>query len=261
MAAKWLKRSIRAVGAPFFRSRRSLSPEIENIDVKLNHLPDAFEGYRIAVVSDLHLPDCLSSPAQVIAALQETAPDCILLAGDLTNRYNTTDNTALADFLRDAVAIAPCYAIAGNHERAPERYHEYRTLMQKAGIPLLCEEFAVLYKGGQGLSLYGVFDPYLPLPKQVPSPAILLIHYPHKAVKAANSGFALAVCGHAHGGQARLGKRGLFAPGQGFFAKYISGLYTVKNMQIVVSRGLGDSSLPVRIHNRAHLPIITLHKA
>ncbi len=261
MDMKLIKRGIRAIGAPFFRLRRCVPPEMEEISVKLNNLPLAFEGYRIAVVSDIHLPDCISSPTQILAALQAASPDCILFAGDLTNRYNTADNTVLRNFLKEAAAIAPCYAIAGNHERAPERYQAYRSVMQEAGIPLLCDEYTTLRKEGQAIPLYGVCDPYLPLPQKVPSPAILLMHYPHRAAQNAHSGFTLSVCGHAHGGQVRMGKRGLFAPGQGFFAKYISGLYTVGSLQMVVSRGLGDSSLPIRLKNAPHLPTIILHKA
>lgn len=261
MASKWIKRAIRACGAHFFKSRRLLSPEIEKIDVKLNNLPRELNGYRLAVVSDLHFPDFLSSSKQVITALEQEKPDCILLGGDLTNRYQSADTAEIADFLQQISTLAPCYAVAGNHERAPERFAEYRRLLQEAGIPLLCDAYAHLEKNGQGLHLYGVFDPYLPLPQDIPSPSVLLIHCPHRAVAAKDSGFSLAVCGHAHGGQVRLGKRGLFAPGQGFFAKYISGLYTVGNMKMVVSRGLGDSSLPIRIHNLPHLPIITLIKS
>lgn len=261
MNSRWIKRGIRAIAAPFYRLRHPAPPEIESIPVKLNNLPDAFEGYRIALVSDLHLPDCASSPTQLITALTEAAPDCILLAGDLTNRYNSIDAAALGAFLKEVAALAPCYAIAGNHERAPARYQAYQSTLEAAGISLLCEEFVTLHKERQGISLYGACDPHLPLPKHVPSPAILLIHYPHRAVQAKDSGFSLAVCGHAHGGQVRLGKRGLYAPGQGFFAKYVSGSYTIGTLRIVVSRGLGDGSLPIRLANRPHLPVITLHQA
>ncbi len=261
MDRKWIKRCIRAVSAPLYKLRRHTAPEAEIISVKLNNLPDAFRDYRIAVVSDLHLPDCISTPAQIITALKAASPDCILVAGDLTNRYNIVDTAKLQNFLKAIAAIAPCYAIAGNHERAPERLHAYRKILQAADIPLLCEDFALLEKHRQGIALYGVCDPHLPLPKAVPSPAILLIHYPHRAARAAHSGFALAVSGHAHGGQIRLGKLGIYAPGQGFFAKYVSGLYKVGDLQIVVSRGLGDSSLPIRFQNRPHLPIIVLQAA
>ncbi len=253
-----IKRLIRVIGTPFFRARGFVAPEVEYIDVKLKDLPLVFDGYRIAVVADLHLPDCYSSPKQVLDALCAEKTDCILLAGDLTNRYHNGDQDEMRAFLQQLTTIAPCIAVAGNHERIPERLALYRSLLDSAAIPLLCDQYTTLEHHKQGISLYGVHEYKRPLPTDVPSPAILLTHYPHHAARHANSGFALAVCGHAHGGQVRFKNRGLYAPGQGFFAKYISGLYRLDNMQMVVSRGLGDSSLPIRLHNPPHLPIITL---
>lgn len=253
-----IKRLIRVIGTPFFRARGFVAPEVEYIDVKLKDLPTAFDGYRIAVVADLHLPDSFVSPAQVLDTLRTEQANCILLAGDLTNRYHDGNLQEMSAFLQQLAAIAPCIAIVGNHEYIPQRLATYQSLLTSAQIPLLCDQYTTLEHKGQGISLYGVYERKRPLPTDVPSPALLLTHYPHHAARHADSGFALAVCGHAHGGQVRFKNRGLYAPGQGFFAKYISGLYRLDNMQMVVSRGLGDSSLPIRLHNPPHLPIITL---
>ncbi len=254
-----IKRSLRAVGAPLFFLRRKRSPVTEEIAVSLPQLPTAFLNYRIAVVSDTHFPDSLCTPQQILDALRIAKPDCIVLAGDLTNRYNTNINMQQTKaFLQDMQVVAPCYAIVGNHEYAPARRAVYTKLLQATNIPLIEDAFLYLEKNGNALPLYCVCDRQLPLPTPEQPYAILLTHYPHQAVTAADSGFALALCGHAHGGQVRLGKRGLFAPGQGLLAKYISGAYAVGNMTVVVSRGLGDSSLPIRIQNSAHLPVVIL---
>lgn len=71
----------------------------------------------------------------------------------------------------------------------------------------------------------------------------------------------LVLCGHAHGGQFRIPfvDRGLVAPNQGLFPRYTSGLYASGNgVRMVVSRGLGNSIIPVRLNNRPHLPVINL---
>jgi predicted MPP superfamily phosphohydrolase len=71
----------------------------------------------------------------------------------------------------------------------------------------------------------------------------------------------LVFSGHAHGGQFRIPflKKGIIAPNQGLFPKYTSGLYSSNNgIQVMVSRGLGNSIIPIRINNRPHLPIIRL---
>ncbi len=254
-----IKRVLRTAGTPLFFLRRKHAPIIEEITVGLPQLPMVFEDYRIAVVSDTHFPDSLCTPPQILDALRTAKPDCIVLAGDLTNRYNTNiDAEQTKAFLRDMQTVAPCYAIVGNHEYAPTRRAVYTELLQAANIPLTEDAYVYPEKDGTALPLYCVCNRHFPLPTPAKPYAILLTHYPHQATANADSGFALTLCGHAHGGQVRLGKRGLFAPGQGFFAKYISGAYAVGNMTVVVSRGLGDSSLPIRIRNSAHLPVVTL---
>ena len=69
----------------------------------------------------------------------------------------------------------------------------------------------------------------------------------------------LVLAGHAHGGQWRLpGVGGLFAPGQGPLPKYTAGMYRLGNTVMCVSRGLGNSSFPLRIENKPELVTVTL---
>jgi len=85
---------------------------------------------------------------------------------------------------------------------------------------------------------------------------LLLCHRPVRAVRFA-SGYDLAMAGHAHGGQWRVGRQGLYSPGQGVLPRYTSGLYRIedKDVTLVVSRGLGNHEMGIRIHNRPHLPV------
>lgn len=252
-----VKRTLLTLGAPLRHLQGHPAPQVEHIPIYIQGLPAAFSGYRIAVVADLHLPHSLSSPQQVADDVQDAAPDCIFIAGDLANRYAHFDKDGIDAFLAALTAIAPCVAVIGNHERGVYR-ENYRAAMQKAGIPLMENRFETLERGGQTLPVYGVGYP----PKTVTAtdvPALLLLHHPEDAAAFKSAGFSLAVCGHAHGGQIGLGKRGLYAPGQGFFPQYVSGLYTVGDMALVVSRGLGDSSLSLRLHNPPHLPVLTLY--
>ena len=74
-------------------------------------------------------------------------------------------------------------------------------------------------------------------------------------------GADLVLSGHAHGGQVRLPFIGaLYAPGQGFLPEYDSGLYTVGKTDMIVSRGLGNSLIPLRVNNRPELVIAVLHR-
>ena len=72
----------------------------------------------------------------------------------------------------------------------------------------------------------------------------------------------LVLTGHAHGGQVRIPfVGGLIAPNQGLFPHYTEGVYSKDNTDMVVSRGLGNSVIPVRINNTPELVMITLKKS
>lgn len=88
---------------------------------------------------------------------------------------------------------------------------------------------------------------------------LLLSHRPELFETYKDSGIDLVLTGHAHGGQFRLPFiGGLIAPNQGFFPKYDSGLYTDGRTNMVVSRGLGNSIIPLRFNNRPEIVIVEL---
>jgi predicted MPP superfamily phosphohydrolase len=65
--------------------------------------------------------------------------------------------------------------------------------------------------------------------------------------------------GHVHGGQFRLPLiGGLYGPGQGLFPDYETGVYSSGRTDMVVSRGIGNSVIPVRLNNRPEVILITL---
>ena len=72
-------------------------------------------------------------------------------------------------------------------------------------------------------------------------------------------GVELVLAGHAHGGQVRLPFiGGLIAPGQGLFPEYDAGCYAIEDMKMIVSRGIGNSVIPLRINNRPEIVVIDL---
>ena len=87
---------------------------------------------------------------------------------------------------------------------------------------------------------------------------LLLSHRPELLPLYARCGVDMALCGHAHGGQFRLFRQGLFAPGQGLFPQYSSGVHIKGATAMVVSRGLGHSEFPLRLNNRPELVKLTL---
>ena len=89
---------------------------------------------------------------------------------------------------------------------------------------------------------------------------VLLSHRPELFDTYVQKGVNLVFSGHAHGGQIRIPfVGGLVAPGQGLFPKYDAGVFAQGNTTLIVSRGLGNSIIPLRINNRPEIVIVTLN--
>ena len=89
---------------------------------------------------------------------------------------------------------------------------------------------------------------------------ILLAHRPEQFPSYVAHGIDLVLSGHAHGGQFRIPfVGGVVAPDQGLFPRYDAGLYEQGDTRMVVSRGLGNSTFPVRVNNRPEVVLVELH--
>ncbi len=221
-------------------------------------LPRAFHYARIAVVSDVHLPDALVSPHRLARCVAMQKPDAIFLTGDLTNSYTYFDARGLQQLTRLLTAVAPCFAIPGNHELRLEREALYGNILTSCGAHYMCDSYADWVKNGETMRIFGM-GRKRPAPLKVEGqPAIALAHKPNYFNYYRRARWDLVICGHAHGGQMRVGGRSLYAPGQGFFPTYTEGEYNGGGTTMIVSRGLGNSSIPWRVGNGAHLPVILL---
>ena len=235
-------------------------PQVEAIPVACPRLPEEFQLARVAVVADVHLPDTLVNTDRLISCVAAQRPDAIFLPGDLTNSYTDFDAAGLKRLAVGLAAIAPCFAIPGNHEMRLEREPRYRKILESCGVRYMSDSYADWEKDGRTLRLYGMKE-RRPAPLEVENqPAIVLAHRPEYLEYYRRARWDLVVCGHAHGGQVRVGNRSLYAPGQGFLPTYTNGVYTAGDTTMVVSRGLGNSSIPWRVGNRPHLPVLILYR-
>ena len=250
--------------------------ELNTYKVSSDALPDAFDGYRIAHVSDLHNAEMGDGNEKLLAMLREAEPDMIAITGDMIDSRNTDVEVALA-FAEKAMQIAPCYYVTGNHEARVSEYEELKTGLETAGVIVLDDERMELVLSGESITLLGVDDPsfstdYLfgdaasvvssklaELTVEEDGFSVLLSHLPELFDTYVDSGMNLVLSGHAHGGQFRLPfVGGLVAPNQGLFPEYDSGLYTKGNTNMIVSRGIGNSILPFRFNNRPEVILIEL---
>lgn len=244
--------------------------------VTSSRLPESFDGYRIAHVSDLHNAEMGKNNEKLLSMLRDADPDMIAITGDLVDSRNTDIEIAL-QFVREAVKIAPCYYVTGNHEARISEYDELKAEMEAADVTVLEDARAEISLEGETITLIGVNDPsfqtdYLfgdsdtvmhskltELHTDGDGFTLLLSHRPELFDTYSDHDIDLILSGHAHGGQFRLPfLGGLVAPNQGFFPEYDAGLFTEDNTNMIVSRGIGNSLLPFRINNRPEVILIEL---
>lgn len=249
--------------------------ELNTYTISSRGLPDAFDGYRIAQVSDLHNAEFGGGNQRLLDMLREAEPDMIAITGDLIDSRKTNIAVALA-FAEEAVRIAPCYYVSGNHEARVPEYRELKAGLEAAGVTVLDDARVEIEISGKSITIIGVNDPsfladYLTsdaavmdrklseLSSEDASFTILLSHRPELFDTYAAHEMDLVLTGHAHGGQFRLPLiGGLIAPNQGLFPKYDDGLYSEGNTNMIVSRGLGNSIIPFRFNNRPEVVLIEL---
>ncbi len=239
----------------------NLAVTVSAYSVALPDLPSGFDGFRIAQVSDLHNAEFGKDNARLLEKLRAAAPDLIVLTGDLADSRHTDMDVAIS-FARAAVEIAPTYFVTGNHEARLADYASLQDGLLSVGVTVLDNQAVSLTRGTDRVTLYGLQDPAFGASPTLPETEeflILLAHRPEYFERYAAQGADLVFSGHAHGGQVRLPfLGGLFAPGQGFFPKYDAGLYQEYGAMMVVSRGLGNSVIPLRVNDPPELVIVTL---
>lgn len=246
-----------------------------NIDVTrftVSGAPEAFSGFKIAQISDLHNAEFGTDNQKLIDILKSEAPDAIVITGDLIDARRT--NTEIAEsFARRCMEIADCYYVPGNHEaRLGGTYDAFESALIADGVNVLRNGSVRIRKGMDAIRIVGVDDPAFAKASDAKTNldaalealssddfTILLAHRPELIDEYSKWGIDLVLSGHAHGGQIRLpGIGGLYAPGQGFFPKYTSGNYTVGDTEMIVSRGIGNSAFPLRVNDRPEVVIVTL---
>lgn len=251
------------------------SPAATQVTVASGALPEAFEGFKIAHVSDLHNAVFGRKNERLLSLIRAAKPDIIAITGDLIDSRHTDIDSSLA-FVEAAAEIAPVYYVTGNHESRLD-FDEIEPRLIAAGARVLRNEAEDIGRGGERIRLAGIDDPSFirtggtaeeraaaeleQLGDGGGTFTVLLAHRPELVEVYAEYGAGLVLSGHAHGGQVRLPLLGgLYAPGQGLLPEYDSGLYSLGETQMVVSRGLGNSVAPLRVNNRPELVIVTLSR-
>lgn len=252
------------------------------------------DGWKIVFLSDLHNQEYGEGNEKLLHVIQNEQSDLILVGGDMLIRSTGEKSEKAACFMEQLPSIAPVYCANGNHEQKMkeceevygEAYQKYKKRLVDAGIHMLENEAETVKLGGQNVQIGGLEIPVSFFAKQLPwkhydsfrdeSPEqlmpgqfdmrsvkdggpykILMAHQALYAENYADWGMNLVLCGHLHGGVVRLpGIGGVISPQLTLFPKY-SGEHSKRGeSDIIVSKGLGGHSIPIRLFNRAEVVVI-----
>lgn len=223
------------------------------------------EDLTIVQVSDLHNQFFGADQSSLLAAVENASPDIIVVTGDIVDSTHTSYKIAL-DFIEGAVRIAPVYYVSGNHEvrLSGKKLDAFYEKMQELGVVFLDDTYVetsdyvlagIADASLASYSAYGTYGAYGAFDEN--KPVIMLAHEPQYYELYQNLGADLVLSGHYHGGQIIIpGAGGLISPEFEWFPKPYEGVTDYSGMQLVISRGLGNSIAPVRINNYPELVVV-----
>jgi predicted MPP superfamily phosphohydrolase len=246
------------------RVRQSLS------DVRVRGLPAGLAGVRVAQVSDLHLyAGVHPAAAHALELLEGARPDLIVLTGDQWDRVPGA--RTFPAWLRQLPAGVPVIAVPGNHEYSAGFSAAHTARIHGAGgAQLLVNEGTTVVLRGERLFVVGLDDyrhghadvsrALRDAPAGVPQ---LWLHHEPEQLDVTpwprEASAALVLGGHTHGGQIRVpGAPAITPHGSG---RYVAGWYDSPVGRYYVSRGVGTSSLRLRMWCPAEVPVFTLQAA
>jgi predicted MPP superfamily phosphohydrolase len=239
---------------------------VNELTLNFPNLPEAFQGFRILHLSDLHIDSIPGFAALLIRVVKSLKFDICLLTGD----YRKDIEGSFSHIIKPLNVLsryiqAPygTFAVLGNHDTyLMDRY------AKESGMELLINESVTITKAGEKILITGTDDPFnfytesalLSLETQGYDFKIAMVHTPELARVASQNQYDLYLCGHTHGGQICL-KEGVPIISHQFEGKQFNhGLWQLGPMKGFTSRGAGVSGIPIRFNCPAEVTVITLTK-
>jgi hypothetical protein len=243
-------------------------PQLKRVPIALAKLDPRLAGFRIAVVSDIHLGPLAgrSHTERVVSAINGMEPDLVAIVGDLVDGSVEELGEAAAP-LRDLVSKQGSFFVTGNHEYFSGA-QPWLAEVSRLGVHPLRNERLTIARGGASFDLAGVNDVtgrnYGDSPdmakaldgRDTSRPVVMLAHQPVQAVEAAKLGVDLQLSGHTHGGQMWP-----FNYVVTLQQPIVSGLGEVDGMPVYVSNGAGFWGPPVRVGAPSDVTLVELRTA
>ena len=237
-------------------------------------VPKLKKAFSFVLVSDLHNKTYGKENAKLLAEIEKTNPDAVMIAGDMLTSVPGKSFEIAADFVEKLALKYPIYYANGNHEyrlkQYPEKYgtmyEDYFGRLRKHNVSPLENENKDLEEVGITITGLEIDRSYYRKVRQKKMEdnylrdligdvnpqnlQILIAHNPEYFEEYSNWGADLVLAGHIHGGIMRLPLLGgVISPALKIFPKYDGGLYHKEKSTMILSRGLGMHTIPIRIFN------------
>ena len=254
-----------AIGVPLLAGAAALfgligarrTPRVKEVEVPIDGLPAALDGFTIAQISDLHVGPTVKAPyvRAVVERVNALQADAVAITGDLVDG-RLQDLAADVASLADLRSRHGSFFVTGNHEYYSGAA-EWIAHLRRLGLTVLIDDHVVLEHGGAHLVLAGVADhsarhfdashrsdPHAAIVGAPRAAAlrVLLAHQPRSALAAADAGFHIQLSGHTHGGQ--FWPWNLLVKLQ---QPFVAGLHRLRSMWVYTSRGTGYWGPPLRL--------------
>lgn len=240
---------------------------VNNFIVQSEKISGSLDGFKIVQISDLHNANFGKDNDKLLTLIKNQNPDIVVITGDFVDSNHVNVNRAV-EFAQRVQEISQTYFVTGNHECWLDE-KDLDTLLsglRASGIIVLENECVNINKGDSSFTLIGLDNRNLSddtlakiLKDYKGKFTVLLAHEPQYISNYSAEKVDLVMSGHAHGGQFILPFiGGVVAPDQGFNPQYTEGKYKEKDTTMIVSRGLGNSIIPVRLFNYPEIVCVEL---
>ncbi len=215
---------------------------------------------KIVHLSDLHFPKVSADAGDILAKVEALEADAVFVTGDLIRSSSDLAACGALGFAEKLASLQPVFFAEGNHEARHPLHEKIGEELSSRGVHVVTGTCVRALLGGGEFLIAGDSEQGGAGTFEGEGIRILLAHRPERAKEHARQlSPDYIFAGHAHGGQFRFFGHGLYAPGQGLFPKYTSGLYPIaEGTDMLVSRGIGKSRFPFRFNDPPHIPIVTL---
>lgn len=236
--------------------------EITKIEIESNKITN---DIKVIHISDLHNKDFGKNNSKLINKIKEENPDLIFITGDIIDSRRTNIDIAV-NLSHSLVQIAPTFYVTGNQEVRSNKYDEITSKLSSVDVKVIDGYHTDIMINNELINIFGLSDPsffdfntYSLKNIDESNLNLLLSHRPDLFNLYAEYKVDIVFTGHAHGGQIRIPIVGpLIAPNQGFFPKLTEGVHNENSTSMIISRGLGNSIIPIRLFNRPEIISLTL---